>query len=233
MQTARIGEINYTLAQDRPTLVWLANLADIELHTSLSLAGAPERPTMLVFDLDPGPPAGIVECCEVALVLRGLFGQLGPGERRQDSGSKGMQVYLPLNAARQLRADQALRPADRRAARAAAARARRLADDQAAAAGKVLVDWSQNDGTRRRSTSTRCGRASAPTVSTPVSWEEVQACRDAGDPELLSFETDQVLARVAATATCSRCCSHSSRSSRALSRSPSPATSAGRTSAAH
>ena len=90
-------EIDYTLAQDRPTLVWLANLADIELHTSLSLAGHPERPTLLVFDLDPGAPAGFVECCEVALVLRGLFGQLGLESVAKTSGSKGLQVYVPLN----------------------------------------------------------------------------------------------------------------------------------------
>ncbi len=75
--TQRIGDVNYTLAQDRPTLVWLANLADIELHTSLSLAQAPQRPTMLVFDLDPGAPADVVQCSEVALVLQGLFEQLG------------------------------------------------------------------------------------------------------------------------------------------------------------
>src|SRR5205823_2053414 len=73
VQTERIGKVNFTLAQVRPTLVWLANLADVELHTSLSLATAPQEPTMLVFDLDPGPPAGIVECCQVAQVLQGLF----------------------------------------------------------------------------------------------------------------------------------------------------------------
>ena len=89
---------NYTLCQDRPTLIWLANLADIELHTSLSLAAAPQTPTMLVFDLDPGAPAGIVECCEVALVLRGLFRALGLESVAKTSGSKGMQLYVPLNA---------------------------------------------------------------------------------------------------------------------------------------
>ena len=77
--------------------MWLANLADIELHTSLSLADRPERPTMLVFDLDPGPPATIVECCEVGLVLRGLFSQLGLESAVKTSGSKGLQVYVPLN----------------------------------------------------------------------------------------------------------------------------------------
>ena len=76
IQTVKIGDINYTLAQDRPTLIWLANLADVELHTSLSLAARVDRPTMMVFDLDPGAPAGIVERREVALVLRGLFDAL-------------------------------------------------------------------------------------------------------------------------------------------------------------
>ncbi len=77
VQTARVGDVNYTLCQDRPTLVWLANLADIELHTSLSLGSQPETPTMLVFDLDPGAPATVVECSEVALVLRGCSRRLG------------------------------------------------------------------------------------------------------------------------------------------------------------
>ncbi|PZS08679.1 MAG: DNA ligase D, partial [Solirubrobacterales bacterium] len=97
VQTTSIGGVRYVLAQDRPTLIWLANLADIELHTSLALAAAPQRPTMLVFDLDPGAPAGIVECCEVALVLRGLFDRLGIESVVKTSGSKGLQVYLPLN----------------------------------------------------------------------------------------------------------------------------------------
>ncbi|HEY2435533.1 MAG TPA: DNA ligase D, partial [Solirubrobacteraceae bacterium] len=97
VQTAQIRDVNYTLCQDRATLVWLANLADIELHTSLSLAPAPERPTMLVFDLDPGPGTGLVECCEVASVLHGLFSQLGLESFAKTSGSKGLQVYVPIN----------------------------------------------------------------------------------------------------------------------------------------
>src|SRR5205807_1994662 len=98
VQTVKVGDVNYTLAQDRPTLVWLANLADVELHTSLSLAPSPERPTMLVFDLDPGAPAGIVECCAVAQVLHGLFAQLALESFAKTSGSKGVQVYVPLNS---------------------------------------------------------------------------------------------------------------------------------------
>src|SRR6202020_716587 len=90
-------DIDYTLCQDLPTLVWLANLADIELPPSLSLSQDIERPTALAFDLDPGSPASIVECCEVALELRELFDQLGLSSFAKTSGSKGLQVYVPLN----------------------------------------------------------------------------------------------------------------------------------------
>ncbi|HLY82457.1 MAG TPA: DNA ligase D, partial [Acidimicrobiales bacterium] len=99
VQTVRVGDIDYTLAQDRATLIWLGNLADIELHTSLAVRPAPDRPTLLVFDLDPGAPADIVDCCEVGSVLNGLFGQLGLESFAKTSGSKGLQVYVPLDAA--------------------------------------------------------------------------------------------------------------------------------------
>jgi bifunctional non-homologous end joining protein LigD len=98
VETARVGSIDYVLAEDEPTLVWLANLADLELHTSLALAETPERPTLVAFDLDPGPPATVVECCRVAELLRGMFEGLGLDCFAKTSGSKGMQVYLPLNS---------------------------------------------------------------------------------------------------------------------------------------
>ena len=92
--------IDFCLCDDLPTLVWLANLADLELHPSLSLAEAIEQPTVMAFDLDPGPPAGIAECCEVAVLLRETLTSLGLESFPKTSGSKGMQVYVPLNAAR-------------------------------------------------------------------------------------------------------------------------------------
>jgi bifunctional non-homologous end joining protein LigD len=197
VQTVRIGDINFTLAQDRPTLVWLGNLADIELHTSLSRADAPERPTMLVFDLDPGAPAGLVECCEIALVLRGLFTQLGLESVVKTSGSKGMQMYVPLNS------DATYAETKPFARRIAELLEQRMPDlvvsrmTKRLRAGKVLVDWSQND-VHKTTVNVYSVRARArPTVSTPVSWEEVEACRSAGDPARLAFETDEVLARVA------------------------------------
>ena len=197
VQTARIGSIEYTLAQDRPTLIWLANLADVELHTSLALAANPQRPTMLVFDLDPGPPAGIVECCEVALVLRGLFGQLGLDSVVKTSGSKGMQMYVPLNGAVTY---AQTKPFARRIAELLEQRLPDLVVSRMTKrlrTGKVLVDWSQNDEHKTTVTVYSVRARPRPTVSAPVTWEEVQRCLDARDPELLSFETDQVLARVA------------------------------------
>jgi bifunctional non-homologous end joining protein LigD len=194
--TERVGDIDYTLAQDRPTLVWLANLADIELHTSLSLAAAPERPTLMVFDLDPGPPAGLLECAEIALVLRGLFTQLGLESVVKTSGSKGLQVYVPLDG----EATYAqTKPFARRVAELLEQRMPELVVSRMTKhirAGKVLVDWSQNDAHKTTVTVYSARARERPTVSTPVRWEEVERCRADGDPSLLSFETDQVLARV-------------------------------------
>ena len=90
--------IDYLLADDLATLVWLANLAALELHTPLARAEAIERPTALVFDLDPGAPATIVECCRVGLRLHGMFENLGLQSFAKTSGSKGLQVYVPLNS---------------------------------------------------------------------------------------------------------------------------------------
>jgi bifunctional non-homologous end joining protein LigD len=196
VQTVRIGNINYTLAQDRPTLVWLANLADVELHTSLSLAGAPLEPTMLVFDLDPGPPAGLVECCEVARVLQGLFEQLKLKSLAKTSGSKGLQVYLPLNTAATY---AQTKPLAHRVAELLEQRMPKLVVSRMTKRlrpGRVLVDWSQNDAHKTTVNVYSVRARERPTVSTPVTWDEVARCRESGDPELLSFDTEVVLSRV-------------------------------------
>jgi bifunctional non-homologous end joining protein LigD len=195
VQTAQIGDVNYTLCQDRATLVWLANLADIELHTSLSLAQAPERPTMLVFDLDPGPGTGLVECCEVGAVLHGLFDQLGLESFPKTSGSKGLQVYVPLNVpityAR-------TKPLARRIAELLEQRMPELVVSRMTKRlrpGKVLVDWSQNDAHKTTVNVYSVRARERPTVSTPVTWEEVAACRREQDEARLTFTSDEVLAR--------------------------------------
>ena len=116
-------QIDYVLAEDLATLVWLANLAAIELHTPLARAHAMQRPTFMVFDLDPGAPASVIECCRVALTLHGTFERLGLQSFVKTSGLQGPAgVRAPQPARGHLRADQGLRPHRRRAARAERAR---------------------------------------------------------------------------------------------------------------
>jgi bifunctional non-homologous end joining protein LigD len=197
VQVTRVGGVDYTLCQDRATLVWLANLADLELHTSLSLAGDPERPTMLVFDLDPGPPADLVQCAEVALVLRGLFAQLKLASVAKVSGSKGMQIYVPLNSAVSYAQSK---PFARQVAEALESRLPELVVSRMTKTlrpGRVLVDWSQNDAHKTTVSVYSVRARERPTVSAPVSWEEVAACHEERDPGKLSFETAEVLERVA------------------------------------
>jgi bifunctional non-homologous end joining protein LigD len=196
VQTAKVGDINYTLCQDRPTLIWLGNLADIELHTSLSYFHAPERPTMLVFDLDPGEPADIVQCSQVGLVLRGLFEQLGLQTVVKTSGSKGLQVYVPLNSPATY---SETKPFARRVAELLEARMPELVVSRMTKKlrpGKVLVDWSQNDQHKTTANVYSVRARERPTVSTPVRWDEVQECHRRGDPDLLRFDTGQVLQRI-------------------------------------
>jgi len=190
--------IDYLLAQDLPTVVWLANLAALELHTPLARAGALERPTTLVFDLDPGAPATIVECCEVGLALQGMFESLGLQCFAKTSGKKGLQLYLPLNS-RDVTFDQSkafakavaelLESADPDLVVSRMTKARRT--------GKVLIDWSQNDHRKTTVCAYSLRARERPTVSTPVNWEEVRATLDSRDPGALVFEAGDVLERVA------------------------------------
>jgi bifunctional non-homologous end joining protein LigD len=190
--------IDYTLADDLPTLVWLANLAAIELHVPLARAGASERPTALVFDLDPGAPAGIVECCHVGLQLQGMFEHLGLQSYAKTSGSKGLQVYVPLNSA------DATYERTKPFAKAVAELLEGAEPDvvvsrmtKARRTGKVLIDWSQNDAKKTTVCVYSLRATERPTVSTPVEWDEVRATRDSGEPASLAFEAAQVLERVA------------------------------------
>ena len=153
--------IEYTLAQDLPTLVWLANLADIELHTSLSLASDVTQPKMLVFDLDPGEPAAVLECAQVALWVRDLFGQLGLETFVKTSGSKGLQAYAPLNA--DVTYDQT-KPFAQAVAQLLEKQHPELVVSRMAKErrrGRCSWTGARTTSTRRRSTSTRCERANA------------------------------------------------------------------------
>jgi bifunctional non-homologous end joining protein LigD len=190
--------IDYTLANDLPTLVWLANLAAIELHVPLARAGAIECPTAIVFDLDPGAPASIVECCHVGLQLQGMFEHLGLQSFAKTSGSKGLQVYLPLNST------DVTYERTKPFAKAVAELLEGAEPDlvvsrmtKARRTGKVLIDWSQNDVKKTTVCAYSLRAGERPTVSTPLEWDEVRAARDSEDPAGLAFEAGEVLERVA------------------------------------
>ena len=188
--------IDFVLCDDLPTLVWLANLADLELHPSLSLADDPDRPSVVAFDLDPGPPATIEECCTVALLLRDTLSQLGLECFAKTSGSKGMQVYLPLNT--ETTYDET-KPFAHGVARLLESREERLIVSvmkKSERHGKVFIDWSQND---RHKTTVGVHSLRArehPTVSTPLRWEEIEEVAGGGDPEELVFDSDEALERL-------------------------------------
>src|SRR5499427_8176180 len=187
--------MNYCLAQDLPTLVWAANLADLELHTSLAKKDDVARPTMMVFDLDPGPPADIVQCCQVGLWVRDIFAGFGMEAFAKTSGSKGLQVYVPLNTP--VAYDQT-KPFARAIARLLESKyPDRVVSDmkKSLRANKVFVDWSQNDDHKTTICVYSLRAKERPTVSTPVTWEEVQRTAQKEDPDLLVFESSKTLKR--------------------------------------
>lgn len=187
--------MKYCMVQDLPTLVWAANLADIELHTSLSHANDVLRPTMIVFDLDPGAPANIVQCCQVGLWVRRIFEFFGMQAFPKTSGSKGMQVYIPLNTP--VSYDQTKPFAHELARMLERAHPELVVSDmkKALRVGKIFVDWSQNDDYKTTICVYSLRARERPTVSTPITWEEVELCLKKEDPNLLVFDSDQVLHR--------------------------------------
>jgi len=186
----------YCSVADLPSLVWLANLADLELHTSLSRAEKLDQPTVIAFDLDPGPPADIVQCCRVGLWVRDLFAGLGLEAFPKTSGSKGLQVYVPLNSP--VTYDQTKMFAKTVARLLEQRHPDLVVSDmkKALRTNKVFVDWSQNDSYKTTVNVYSLRAKDQPTVSTPVSWKEVEACLKQGDPELLVLTPDQALKRV-------------------------------------
>jgi bifunctional non-homologous end joining protein LigD len=190
--------IDYAIVSDLPTLVWAANLATLELHVPMwrvTAQGKPKHPDLLVFDLDPGPPATIVECCQVAQHVRDVLDADGLSAYPKTSGSKGLQLYVPLDAKSPWEDVHAY----------AKSLAQRLEREQPQLVvwnmkkelrtGKVLVDWSQNNPAKTTIAVYSLRARPTPTVSTPVAWAEVEACRRAAD---LSFTSADVLSRVEA-----------------------------------
>ena len=201
IQTAKIWSggnnkfMYYCMIQDLPTLVWAANLADIELHTSLSLCHDIMRPTMIVFDLDPGPPANIVQCCEVGLWVRDVFGHFGLQAFPKTSGSKGLQIYIPLNSDVSYNETKPFAKAIARLLERE--HPQKVVSDmkKALRVNKIFVDWSQNDDHKTTVCVYSLRAKESPTASTPVTWDEVANCLKKGDPNLLRFESNKVLDR--------------------------------------
>ena len=192
----RAGEIDFCLCENRPTLVWMAQLAALELHPSLSKATRMEQPTVLAFDLDPGAPAGLVDCCKIALRVREIFSAFDLELFPKVSGGKGLQVYVPLNtkvtyeqtgpfakAVAQLLENQTPKEVVSKMAKAE----RR---------GKVFVDWSQNHQKKTTIGVYSLRARELPTASIPLGWREVERAAQGGEAEKLRFEIPDAIKRV-------------------------------------
>jgi bifunctional non-homologous end joining protein LigD len=194
--TARAeGDLTGCVVDDLPTLVWVANLAALELHTHQATVDDPDHPTSLVLDLDPGAPANVIDCCRVALDVREMLGRLGLETVVKTSGSKGLHLAVPVRGttadatkdfARAL--GQLLATRDPERVTIAMARDQR--------AGRIFVDWSQNDRHKTTVTAYSLRARPRPTVSAPLTWDEVSDALDGGAPEALELDAATVLERV-------------------------------------
>jgi bifunctional non-homologous end joining protein LigD len=190
----RDGPIGYCVLDEPAALVWAANLAALELHAPMALADDLDSPRTVVFDLDPGAPAAMRECAQVALSIHALLEQIGLQTWPKTSGSKGLQVYVPVNgplthedaSSFALAVGQVLEKQDPKRVLTSMAKVERK--------NKVFVDWSQNNRHKTTIAPYSLRARERPTVSTPVSWDEVAAAA-AGGAEL-RFEASDVLARV-------------------------------------
>ncbi|MDQ1438236.1 MAG: bifunctional non-ous end joining protein LigD [Acidimicrobiaceae bacterium] len=202
MRTAEIwsdsnkGIVNYCVVDDLAALVWVANTASLELHPSLSKCDDMPSPTVVAFDLDPGAPADMVDCARIGLRLRELFEHMGLESFPKTSGSKGLQIYVPINTPTTYEGgtkDFALAVAQLFEKQFPDEVVHQMA--KALRPGKVLIDWSQNDEYKTTVSVYSLRARERPTVSTPITWDEVSDVAERGDPDLVRFEADDVVAR--------------------------------------
>jgi bifunctional non-homologous end joining protein LigD len=191
------ADIHYCVVNELAALLWAVNLGSIELHTSLHRRDDLHRPTTLAFDLDPGEGAGLLECCQVALCLRDMFAGVGLLSLAKTSGSKGLQVYVPLNSEVDYGQTKPVAKAVAELLEAAAPDAVVARMARSLRGGRILVDWSQNTEHKSMVCAYSVRARQRPTVSTPIGWEEVEAALDAGDADALVFEMGDVLERTA------------------------------------
>ncbi|MGH9065330.1 MAG: non-homologous end-joining DNA ligase [Acidimicrobiales bacterium] len=198
-QPSEGGTVEHAVICDLPTLVWAANLATLEVHVPMwrvDGGGAALHPDLLVFDLDPGPPATIVECCRVAALIGEELGSDGLHAYPKTSGSKGLQLYVPLRPERPWEDVHAY--ARGLAERLGRSHPELVVSDmrKARRANRVLIDWSQNHRAKTTVAAYSLRARPFPTVSAPVTWDEVGACAGSGDPDDLRFLAGEVVERV-------------------------------------
>jgi bifunctional non-homologous end joining protein LigD len=191
------GTVNHCLINDVATLLWAANLAAIEFHVPMALASQPGRPIAMVFDLDPGEPATLMDCLRLGLQLKKLLADFNLECLAKTSGSKGLHIYVPLNTATTFDRTKTF-------ARAIANRLVRENPDGVTATmsrslrkGKIFVDWSQNDAHKTTVCVYSLRAKLTPTVSTPLAWSEIQSAVKSGNDDKLLFDPAKVLRRLA------------------------------------
>jgi bifunctional non-homologous end joining protein LigD len=188
--------VDYCVINDLPSLVWVANLAAIELHTLLSLGGRSQRPTMIVFDLDPGPSRDVMHCAEIALRLRDFFKGMGLESFAKTSGGKGIHMAIPLNSA--VIYDQTKEFAHR----IALTMEQKFPDEitsqmnKTLRPGKIFIDWSQNSEHKTTVCPYSLRAQKKPSVSTPVTWKELETACAKKDPKRLTFSPEDVIQRI-------------------------------------
>jgi bifunctional non-homologous end joining protein LigD len=188
--------LRFCVIDDASSLVWVANQGAIELHPFQWHVDTPRQPTALVFDLDPGPPADLLDCARVALRLRDVLGDLGLTAFAKTSGSLGLHVHVPLGTAHD---DEHVKAFARALAHALAQRHPEdvVAEmEKSRRAGKVFIDWLQNDATRQTVAPYSLRAMAWPTVATPVTWDEVERATEEKSGEVLTFLADDVLVRL-------------------------------------
>jgi bifunctional non-homologous end joining protein LigD len=188
--------ISYCVVNDAATIVWLANLACLEMHTLLSKLPKVETPTSMVFDLDPGPPADILDSIRIGLLMRDMLSRVGLQSFAKTSGSKGLHLWVPLNTP--VTFDQT-----KQFAHAIALLMEREHPTEVLSMmsktqrkGKVFIDWSQNDNHKTTACVYTLRAKAQPTASTPVTWDELEAALKKKDPGRVTFTSDQTLKRV-------------------------------------
>ena len=196
LPTVTMGDVAYCRLEEPAALVWVANLAAIELHPSLARGEDLEAPTAIVFDLDPGPGADVLTCGQVAMLLREALDSLSLTSLVKTSGSKGLQLYVPLNSGATYEETKPFSLALAQVLERAHPDLIVTTQDKSVRPDKVLIDWSQNTSFKTTVAVYSLRARSRPTVSTPVSWDEVAAACTAGDPDALVFDATAVLDRI-------------------------------------